>query len=828
MRECRTNKSLWFTRLFYSISATIALLGIAGWKTETTFLLSYIKDYPKMMPNTAISLMLGCASFFLLFEFSHSKVATVLGKALAVVVAIISGLIIYEYLAKQVLIVDSLPKVLDIEAKQFYGRPSFEAALMIFISSCSLIFFRTYFKKSLISQYISFSSIFIIQFFFIGYMTKASFVYSLLIPGHTGIALPTLLALLFLNMAFVAANSEIGFTSILFKKTSCSGVVIRTLTLVIFLHPAFLIFFFKYFQGIYYNEQGLPLAYSTTLTLFLFTFIIWRLATYIEQIDTKRTLVEEALFKSEQKYRGLLEAAGDAILITTMDGEIDFINDTALEWFEYSREEVIGKKIEMLVPERLRTNHINLRNEYMQAPVAKPLKGRTSPIIGRKKDGSEFHVEISLTPSVSEGKIFVTAMIRDITERRNKEIQKEFLDNLTAILNKSFEFEGMLNKLSEPLVGIFSDWCAINVGPLSQDIKYSIAYHRDKKKEEILKQFIGNIKIEEKENPYVIKNINPEEVKRLLSLNQTQFEQLSSVGMQSFISIPLIGRNIYLGSVLLVSSHHNFSNEEYQLALEMIDKVSLSIDNARLYLEAKKAVKSRENTLAIVSHDLRNPLSAIKIAIRSFDKFFPKTLADDETNARLKKNIDIIKRSSERTDRMINDLLDYAKIESGNLSLDKKMESLADLITEAKLTMDMMAQENHTPLIFSPAVEGSIYCDKNRLFQVLENLIGNAFKFSPKEEPINVNVTHEENDWLFSVHDHGVGMSEETAKHIFERYWQPEETRKQGTGLGLAIVKGIVEAHKGHIWVKTEKGKGSTFYFTIPEQLGIADSKQYI
>ena len=232
----------------------------------------------------------------------------------------------------------------------------------------------------------------------------------------------------------------------------------------------------------------------------------------------------------------------------------------------------------------------------------------------------------------------------------------------------------------------------------------------------------------------------------------------------------------------------------------------LATQNALLYQQAQQAVRVREQILAIVSHDLRNPLGAILMIADALVKKGAPGLPAGR-----------IKRSAERMLRLIEDLLDFASIEAGRLSIKRQPQDPGWLVQEAITGFESVAQELglHLTAEIAPDLP-RIFCDRDRVLQVLSNLIGNATKVTPRGGRIAVRVAALRNELLFAISDDGPGINEEDLKHLFERYWRSDHVTYKGTGLGLAIAMGIISAHSGRIWANSTPGQGATFSFTIP------------
>jgi signal transduction histidine kinase len=230
-----------------------------------------------------------------------------------------------------------------------------------------------------------------------------------------------------------------------------------------------------------------------------------------------------------------------------------------------------------------------------------------------------------------------------------------------------------------------------------------------------------------------------------------------------------------------------------------------------LYDEVGIAVRAREDVLAIVSHDLRNPLSAVMLGSAMIIKN-PEMAPDART-----KLVRTIQTSANSMKQLIEDLLDFVKVEFGRMSVNKKLEDPQAILSELHSMFTPMALEKEIQLVKSvdKTVTG-VECERLRLVQILSNLVGNAIKFTPKGGHVSVNVTTVDEETLFWVRDSGPGIPPEQLTRVFDRYWQHQQASRDGVGLGLAIAKGLVEAHGGRIWAESQPGDGSTFFFTLP------------
>lgn len=234
---------------------------------------------------------------------------------------------------------------------------------------------------------------------------------------------------------------------------------------------------------------------------------------------------------------------------------------------------------------------------------------------------------------------------------------------------------------------------------------------------------------------------------------------------------------------------------------------------ARMYEEAEETIDAREQVLKIVSHDLRNPLNTISMTASLL-------LDNPDATEQQKTHLARIKRAGARMNRLIQDLLDVAKLEAGRVAIDAKRLEVAPLMREACEMLAPLAAEKSLVLECS-AADGlpTVMADSGRILQVLSNLTGNAIKFTPAGGRIVLRAEPELRGVRFSIRDTGPGIPPDQLAQIFGRFWQANPADRRGIGLGLTIAKGIVEAHGGRIWCESRVGEGTTFHFTLGEEL---------
>jgi PAS domain S-box-containing protein len=244
-------------------------------------------------------------------------------------------------------------------------------------------------------------------------------------------------------------------------------------------------------------------------------------------------------------------------------------------------------------------------------------------------------------------------------------------------------------------------------------------------------------------------------------------------------------------------------------------------EQMELHRRLQRAVRARDDTVGVVAHDLRNPVSAVKMLSQAL---LQRGQAE-RFSANATEQLQLIREAALQMDRLIQDLLDVVRVETGRLRVESLPVSAVALLEAALRTLKPLAQQAGIELrVDLPATLPIVLADPERIGQVLSNLVGNALKFTPSGGHITVSAEQRESEVAVSVTDSGRGITPEQLANVFDRYWQSAESdiRTRGAGLGLPIARGIVEAHGGRMSAQSELGKGATFEFTLP----IATSKE--
>ena len=258
--------------------------------------------------------------------------------------------------------------------------------------------------------------------------------------------------------------------------------------------------------------------------------------------------------------------------------------------------------------------------------------------------------------------------------------------------------------------------------------------------------------------------------------------------------------------VLRTRAGQTFTADDVRIFEELAERIALAVSNARLFARIEESNRSRDDILAVVSHDLRAPLASIVMAAG----------VQPREPATLERQFSIIKRNADQMARLISDLLDFASIQSGRLAIERSWFTADQVVISVTELFAASAAERMVVLTAASIDPIELCCDRYRLIQALGNLVSNAVKVTPAGGTVEITTEVTSRTVKFSVRDDGPGIAPEDQPHIFERYWRGAKMTYRGHGLGLAIAKGVAEALGGHITVMSELGRGSTFSFSVP------------
>jgi len=536
--------------------------------------------------------------------------------------------------------------------------------------------------------------------------------------------------------------------------------------------------------------------------------------------------IEGALRASEAKFSGILGIAADAIISVDHDRRMVHFNRGAEEIFGYKADDAIGRHLNILIPARYRPGHDAHMEVFARSPITARRMGERREIFGLRSDGTEFPAEASISKLVLPDGILFTVVLRDITDRRRAEEDERFLVAASSELAQSLDFDAATHIVADLPVPRLADACILDVVMPGDTLRRVISTRQRAELTPALHGLAERPLTWDSPSPIIdaIRRKRREVVPAVdddwldASEDVTTIPHWRALGARSLLIVPLVAGEEAFGALTLIAADpaREFSTDVRVLADKFATTAARTLENARLYGLAQRATRARDEVLGIVSHDLRNPISAIAMCARVLQENPPN---DPAERGQL---LATIRESTEWVNRLIQDLLDVANIERGQLSLEVRSQDPAQLAMQARHMFELEATHHGITLdVDVPTNLPLVAADGARVVQALGNLLRNAIKFTPNGGRIVIAVKPGESGVVFSVRDSGAGIPVASQARVFDRYWQSSDgSRTRGTGLGLSITKGIVEAHGGTIWLHSTPGQGSTFSFSVPDNTG--------
>ncbi|HJU66403.1 MAG TPA: ATP-binding protein [Gemmatimonadaceae bacterium] len=534
------------------------------------------------------------------------------------------------------------------------------------------------------------------------------------------------------------------------------------------------------------------------------------------------------LVELEARFAGIVEIAADAIISIDEAQNIILFNEGAEQIFGYKAEEVLNGPLDVLLPARFRPAHRQHVAEFGAGTDRARRMGHRREISGLRKGGEEFPAEASISRYRIGDAVVYNVVLRDITERKRAEDQQRFLARAGEVLASSLDNDLTIEQAVELTVPSLGEGCVLDV--LEGGVARAVAVaHVDTEG----KQRLAELR---RRYPPPLEGAHPfAEALRSRSavvLDGATLERLPAddalvlpivraMGWRAALFVPLVVHDRTLGVLQLYGARRDFGQDDLVLAEDFGRRLAVAMENARLYADAQRAIRARDETVAIVSHDLRNPVNAITMLAGNL----LRTAEQDNIPPTRVEYLNVITRAARQADALIQDLLDISRIEAGRLRIEPAPEELESIIEAAVDLLAPLAAERSLELRLEiPADLPDVLADSGRIHQVVSNLVGNAIKFTSAGH-ITIRAWHAGREVTVSITDTGSGIAPEHLPYLFDRYWQAGRGPRGGAGLGLPIAKGIIEAHGGRIWVDSRSGEGTTCYFTIPMAMMPMDSQ---
>ena len=524
---------------------------------------------------------------------------------------------------------------------------------------------------------------------------------------------------------------------------------------------------------------------------------------------------------TEEILAEIVGIAADAVICMDEFQRVTFFNKGAETIFGWTPEEIVGQRIEVLMPERFRNHHARQVAEFGRSNITARRMGERREIAGLRKSGEEFPAEAAISQVHQDGSAIYAVVLRDVTLRKKFESRQEFLASAGERLASSFGSGETLENVVALAVPALAD-AAILENRTDDGYRAGAVMHSDPEIMQTLELLTHHeirkpreehplTQILHSKSPVVYQDDASAHIARV-SNSRVYIEAIEKIGAKAALYLPLVARGQMIGVLSLFRRNRPFDSDDLVFAEDLGRLAALALDNARLLDAVKSSLSAREEMVGVVSHDLRNPVAAV----RMLSKVVLADLKAREPDAA--GHVALIVQAADQMDALIRDLLDLTRIDARKLAIAPDAVDPSSLLTDSLQTLLPLIEAKHISLDMQiEAGLSKVLADPERIQQTLSNLVGNAIKFSPERGTIVVAAARDGSDYIrISVSDNGPGIAPDHLPKVFDRYWQSSRTDRQGAGLGLAIARGIVEAHGGRIWLDSQPGRGTTASFSLP------------
>jgi PAS domain S-box-containing protein len=531
----------------------------------------------------------------------------------------------------------------------------------------------------------------------------------------------------------------------------------------------------------------------------------------------------EALGHAEARTRAVIDGAVDGIITIDAGGIIEMFNPAAERTFGYTADEVIGRNVKVLMPAPYHDRHDGYLRNFLDTGEKKVI-GLGREVSGLRRDGSVFPLDLAVSEVRIAGRRTFVGIIRDITERklaeqalREKTAQVTLLHAVAAAANEATSVDQAIQACLDKVCA-HTGWPVGHAYVLAANTRDRLVptslWHLDEPERfaafrQITEatefttgvDLLGRVLVQRR--PEWIPDVTREPV-------FVRAKEADELGVRACFVMPvMVGTDV-------VAALEFFSLDVIECDETLLQLMSHVGTQVGRVIERGQIEKMKNEFISIVSHELRTPLTSIQGALSLIVRMKPAGLSEKFANL-----ISIAHKNCGRLVRLINDILDIEKIESGKMEFERVSQEVMPLIRQAIEANREYARQFSVSLALTRELPG-IHADmeSDRILRVLTNLISNAAKFSPEGGTVDVSVDRRGDHVRIEVTDHGEGIPEEFRAGIFGRFAQADSSatrKREGTGLGLSIAKAIIEKHDGTIGFETETDVGTTFFFELPE-----------
>ena len=528
------------------------------------------------------------------------------------------------------------------------------------------------------------------------------------------------------------------------------------------------------------------------------------------------------------RFEALFNHASMGIVMANSTGTIQSVNPFALKLFGYTVDEIIGKPVETLIPNRYHHKHIHNRETYANNPKSRPM-GVGMDLFAVKKDGTEFPVEVGLGNYITEGEQNLIAFISDISVRkkaeaeieklnselemtieqrtrdltetlRQLEISRDRLEGVLSYQNALFDNAGVMLMATDEtgVIRLFNPESVTNMGYAESDVinkKNIISFHDTKEIAAKRKELFDEYKIKIKNDFDVI----VEKSKRNIH-EEVQYTYVKNNGSTFPASVTITVIKDSMGKI----------NGFMVIAIDISERKRAEAELRSALEKEKELSELKSRFVSMASHEFRTPLSTVLSSTYLIEKY----TATEEQPKREKHLNRIISSVNMLTD-ILNDFLSVGKIEEGKIQVKHTLFNIQELVSETTDEMRINLKP-HRPIVYNHTGNTEVLMDASMLKHIIMNLVSNAGKFSPDHNPVEIKTDCNDQQVIVSVKDTGIGISKDDQKHLMERFFRGANAGNiQGTGLGLHIVSKYAELMNGKVVCKSELEKGTEFIITF-------------
>jgi PAS domain S-box-containing protein len=516
----------------------------------------------------------------------------------------------------------------------------------------------------------------------------------------------------------------------------------------------------------------------------------------------------------------IVDTSDDAIISKTLEGIITSWNKAAEKTFGYTEEEVVGKHISLLIP----ADRLN-EEDLIIGKVSQGDKIDHFETVRKSKNGTEIPISLSVSPiKDSKGSVIgaskiardVSALKRALEESERNAEKLGIINTLGKDISGDLDIEAILQKVTDATTKLTgAAFGAFFYNSYNQDGEAYMLYTLSGAPREAFDKF-GMPR-----NTAVFHTtFSGESVVRVDDITKDPKYGKSAphhgmpkghLPVVSYLAVPVKTKtDEVLGGLFFGHPEEaKFTKDHEELVIAIASQASISLTNAKLYKELASLNLKKDEFIGMASHELKTPLTSIS----GYMQILQRIHTDDKSNSFISKTVHQVRKLS----ALVNDLLDVSKIEAGKLQLVKREFDLIKIATDA-VELLRNSQSSHTIKFVSNIQMITINADPNRVEQLIINFLTNAIKYSPAADRVDVIIQSNKAEVIVGVKDLGMGIEKDKLKNIFNRFYRVEGLNPaiSGLGIGLYICKEIVDRHKGKIWVDSEYGKGSTFWFSLP------------